>query len=367
MAENSQTPCGALFAAMKKQGGMSYKELAGLVLSGRPLADGRSPVSRVDDRTWVSRFVVHAPVGSLQERYFCDFGTAALRIIARLKARRKRALTSGQILEIVQGEGGRAMETALAGCHQDVSLYRNVLERLADGAGYTDDERAEIAMTLFVAAGCTGDVRKAAHYAVGYARTIHGENLATTPAASLGDTTDGGSSTHAERAIFSLGLVRVVDGYVKGGAHWVSPDGDGVEIGALAFGENDVTDVGSQVSGRHAHVWCDADGRWLVEDLGSRNGTVVISGVSRERIVVTPPRDERKTRGDAGAADVATEEAPAAAPSAADCAEDSTVGGADGDSVDAQLTVSDAVEIHPGDELVLGGDTAFALVAGLRE
>lgn len=67
------TPCGALFETMKRYGGISHKDLARLVLSGRPLADGKSPLSRCDDRTWVSRFIVHAPVGSLQDRYFCDW------------------------------------------------------------------------------------------------------------------------------------------------------------------------------------------------------------------------------------------------------------------------------------------------------
>ena len=48
------TPCSALFETMKRYGGISHKDLARLVLSGRPLADGKSPLSRCDDRTWVS-------------------------------------------------------------------------------------------------------------------------------------------------------------------------------------------------------------------------------------------------------------------------------------------------------------------------
>ena len=63
---NNPTPCGALFDVMKKHASISYKELAGLILSNRPLSDGRSPISRVGDRTWISRFIVHAPAGSLQ-------------------------------------------------------------------------------------------------------------------------------------------------------------------------------------------------------------------------------------------------------------------------------------------------------------
>ena len=385
MTEAHLTPCGALFAAMKKYGGMSYKELASLVLSGKPLADGRSPASRVSDRTWVSRFIVHAPVGSLQDRYFSDFGVSSLRIVARLKAREKRALSSEQILGFIVGDGGTMMKEALSAANQDVALYDNVLARLIGGAGYTNDERVEIAMTLFVAAGCTANVRAAVQFAVNYARSIHGDNLATTPAATLGDAQE--ASGRIAGAPFALGLVRVVDGYVKGSAHWVSPEGDGVEIGALALGENDIANVGPRVSGRHAHVWCDEEGRWFVEDLGSRNGTVVISGVDRGKTVVAPPKG-KKGQSKGAVQDVDAQDADGEAELASDGAseneiersEDSKPERGDGskteesivevepdDRIDAELVVSDAIEIHPGDELILAGDTVFALVAGLPE
>ena len=74
---NEQTPCGALFDILKRFGGISHKELASMILSERPLADGRSPQSRSSDRSWVSRFVVHAPADASQERLFRDYGVAA--------------------------------------------------------------------------------------------------------------------------------------------------------------------------------------------------------------------------------------------------------------------------------------------------
>lgn len=155
------TPCGALFETMKRYGGISHKDLARLVLSGRPLADGKSPLSRCDDRTWVSRFIVHAPVGSLQDRYFCDWGVAALRVSARLRSRDGKGLSAEEALSLVTDQGGALMEQALRECHQDLALYRNVLERLARGAGYSVEERAELAMVLFVAAGCSANVKRA--------------------------------------------------------------------------------------------------------------------------------------------------------------------------------------------------------------
>lgn len=44
------TPCGAMFDIFKRAAHLSHIELCGLVLSSRPLADGRSPQSRAADR-----------------------------------------------------------------------------------------------------------------------------------------------------------------------------------------------------------------------------------------------------------------------------------------------------------------------------
>lgn len=319
MMASELTPCGALFQAMKKYCGMSHRELAGLILSGQPLADGRSPASRIDDRTWISRFVVHAPVGSLQERYFCDYGVAALRVVGRCKARGAKSMTSEQILRAVSGEGSRLMEQALSACHQDAPLYRNVLNRLVSGDGYTPDERAEMTMVLFVATGCSANVKKATSFVVDYARQVYGGKLTTPPASAL----RAAAPCIPDADQRALGLLRVEDGYVTGAPHWVLPDSPGVEIGALALGTGDVTDVGPGVSGHHARVWHDgATGRWLVEGLGSSNGTVLVSGVDRACTVVEPPRTH----------DDAFEPYP--------------------------------VELHPGDELILAQDTTFALIEG---
>lgn len=65
------TPCGAMFDIFKRAAHLSHIELCGLVLSSRPLADGRSPQSRAADRSWVSRFIVRAPVGHASAALLC--------------------------------------------------------------------------------------------------------------------------------------------------------------------------------------------------------------------------------------------------------------------------------------------------------
>ena len=45
-SQTELTPCGAMFDIFKRAAHLSHIELCGLVLSSRPLADGRSPQSR---------------------------------------------------------------------------------------------------------------------------------------------------------------------------------------------------------------------------------------------------------------------------------------------------------------------------------
>ena len=95
-----------------------------------------------------------------------------------------------------------------------------------------------------------------------------------------------------------LGLLRVQNSFVVSAPRWIQPSEQGVEIGALATGEGDITDVGDDVSARHAHIWCDAQNIWHVEDLSSTNGTVVVNGATRVCIQVEPGRSAQLNPGD---------------------------------------------------------------------
>ena len=327
MTKEIETPCAALFDMMKRYGKISYKELATLILSGNPLSDGVSPVSRVNDRAWLSRYIVNAPVGSIHDRYFAEFSSAALRVVARLKTNKRSALSSAQILDLVVGERGQEMVEALAACHQDVSLYQNVLDRLANESGFTENERAEMAVVLLVTAGCTADVRAAASQVLKFSKAVHGVGMATpliTPDALAKNGADGRPTRDSGiETAPSLILVRVVDGYVAGDPHWISPDSEGVEIGSLSLEDGAITDVEADVSGRHLFLYCEK-GRWYARGLDSKYGTVLISGSDHAERTIEAPRAER----------------------------------ADGeDAVD--------VPIDPGDELLLASRTRFMIMEGI--
>ncbi len=325
MMKDDLTPCEALFDIMKRYGGIINKELASLILSGRPLSDGISPVSRTDDKTWLSRFVVHAPIGSIQENYFADYSASALRVVSRLKAQKRTAFSSQRILDMICGEEGEEMVWALAKAHQDVSIYKNVLHRLSNESGFTVNERAEMAMVLLITAGCTANANRAASQVIDFAKRVHGAGMATplitpkTPSCSANSRT----TDHVQMPTFAL--MRLVDGFLSGNPHWLDPNIDGIEIGSLALGEGAINDVDPDVSGHHLLIWHSEEGEWLVKGLGSTHGTVLISGVDHAETVVEAPYDQRDINSD----------------------------------------TETVVSIHPGDELLLASGTRFIVLEGI--
>lgn len=266
----SPTPCLVLFDLLKRQGHMSHAELAGIVLSSEPLADGRSAVGHASDRTWLSRFVVRCPVASVQPRLFADFGSSAARLLSRLTHRRRRPMAAEEVLSMALSEEARAMDEALAAAGSDPRPYRNYLDRIAAQGARPAAERAELALVLLVAAGCSADAAAAVDYALAFESRAFG-GVSPTPAPSVAPSgPDEAEAGGVPRPW--LGLLKVVDGYVAGSVRWVDPDGDGCVVGSLVTGEADVCDVGADVSSRHLRVWAE-DGRWWASDLGSTNGT----------------------------------------------------------------------------------------------
>ena len=309
MFRAEKTPCGVLFDVLKRQAHMSHSELAEIVLSTNMLPDGRTAVAHARDRSWLSRFVVHAPVDVAQARLFADFGTSGARLCMWLRSRRSHPMGAEAIFAMVASDPAREMDAALEAAGEDSRPYRNLLERIGANRARSAEDRAELALVLFVAAGCSGSVSAAVRYALGYEARAFGVASPTPPSTRVAPVPCG---AEASTELY-LGLLRVRDGYVVGTPTWVDPAGPGCVVGSLATGEADVCDVEPDVSARHLRIWHEDDS-WWAQDLGSANGAWL-----------RPAGEEGEGRLDP----------------ACRCA------------------------VQPGDELRLGADTSFVLVEGL--
>lgn len=327
MVTTTPSPCTVFFDALKKYVGISYKETASLILSDKARSGSASPLSRATDRTWLSRYIVNAPVDAINESYFADFDKSALRLLSRVKSSKKKALSDMDVLSWLSGPIAKEMTDALRPYNDDAQSYANMLERLSHEGEFTESERTEIAMVLFLSAGCTASVEQAIGYAMQFAVAIHG-GVVKTPLITPNSTKAMFDSTREEvRANSTLGLMRTTDNYVMGSPHWLCPNDSSsqdcdVEIGSLATGKGSISDVAPDVSGSHLHVF-RRDGQWYVRDLGSKNGSILINGATRKSYVLAPPKKTRTS--------------------------------------EFEFPVA---RIRPGDELVLGANTHFIVVAG---
>lgn len=302
MAKKELTPCGVLFDSMKRLGGISHSETASLVLSGKPLADGRSAMSRAnDDPTWLSRYVVHAPMETVQSQYFAEPALSAMRLIARLKSAKVKHAGSTDILDMLETSICPKMISSLESHGQNAQVCVNALARLSHAEGLSRVECEEAAMVLLVSTVAYGNVRRAVDYTFSYAKSSWGALADRTPLMEVLPSA-GDASQQEARAI---GLMRIDGGYTAGTPLWLRPAHDGFEIGTMAFGENGIVDVGKHVSAHHARISCSADGVWQIEDLGSTNGTLLVSGADGSAAEVRPgapcnirPGDEIRLAGD---------------------------------------------------------------------
>lgn len=147
-----QTPREALYALFRGELGLGHHALSQLILSDRPYRSGLSPRQMSADSSWLSRSVVHAPMGPTQEQLFDDPATSARHVHAHLS---RRGIGDAEIVRTVCGSP--LMADALSASGRQGLAYANALRRL-ELLDVDDAVRARAALTLAIAAGCTGDL-----------------------------------------------------------------------------------------------------------------------------------------------------------------------------------------------------------------
>jgi hypothetical protein len=278
------TPSSVLYQDLKTFGGISNKDAARILLSGKVAAGGRAPRDRVDDRTFLSREVVHSQPGLVNTSLFANLPDATQTLMSRLLANRATGGKSG-ILAHYLGPASQAMQETLADYNLDAAVYRNEVLRLGSVRLRREEDRATLVLMLFVSTGCLADPAAAVGVVEGFAVKTLAVTIGTI------ETTMGDQAESAPESTVDLGLLRFVNGTARPPIHPLSPAGS--IVGSLATGPGAVTDVDVDVSRRHLRIWRQGT-RWLCQGLGSTNGTLLVSGADKSTTVVEPPRSGRR-------------------------------------------------------------------------
>lgn len=289
---DNHTPSSFLYDDLRRNAGLSNRDAAHIMLSAKPLYAGRSPRDRINERTFLSREVVHANPDNVNPSVFGDFSQSAQTITGRLV----NALGGGegayaQVVARYSGETAQQMAAILNAYGRDGRIYTNTVMRVRSAQLRRENDRAVLLVMAFVAVGCLADPRAAASVVEQFTRRQLATDLVTmeTSSGQRGRAPKAGAA-----APDALGLVRVVDGAVKPPIHALSTDPQGTVIGSLPIEGSCITDVEVDVSRQHLVVWYQ-NGAWWCQGLGSTNGTYLISGSTKEVTPVELPRSARGT------------------------------------------------------------------------
>ncbi|ACV21721.1 FHA domain-containing protein [Slackia heliotrinireducens] len=290
MAVDNETPCGVLFDTFKGFAGISNRDVAVNVLSDRPIAGGRSLQQRADDKSFLSRSIVHSKPGDLPASAFVPFDKAAYALFSAMRSSQGRGLSVNQISDHFSGDGALAMADACRNYQLNDVLYLNAVQYLKSASGANDVDRAYLLVLLFVETGLRQDPRIAAEHVLSMAERAFGSKSVTQTSVvtDLPQTEEDEGFEDVRLALF-----RVVGNRMRGSAYVLNTDDEGTEIGYLATAANSIADVEQTVSRHHLLIYRNGEGVWYARGLNSRNGSVLVSGEDRTRTVIEPPRDQR--------------------------------------------------------------------------
>ena len=278
-----ETPSSVMYADLRYFGGITNKDAARMLLSPKVSYGGRAPRDRVDERTFLSREVVHVMPDRVNPSLFADFSLSSQDICARMTSR-LGANAHDRIISHYANVASDAMQDVLLYHRRDATLYRNEVARIMGVSLRREQDRAVLLLMLFCATGCLGDARDSVRIVESFSHAQLAFDMGTVVA---GTRFSFSTTGDAHDALQSLGLLRVVDGAVRPPIHPLNPSG--TVVGA----HGDISDVGVDVSRNHVRIWRDADGCWYCQGMNSTNGTMVRRALDGSIVVIEPPRRGR--------------------------------------------------------------------------
>lgn len=278
-----ETPSSVLYQDLKTFGGISNKEAARIMLSGRIQTGGMSPRDHADNRTYLSRYIVHVEPQDVNPHMFTDLSQASQTLMRRILDNEGTGGRPG-VLSHYLGPGIHAMQAVYAEYGLDSLMLGNEAQRLSRVQLRNESDRALLVLMLFVAAGCLANADAAVATVEGFAQRTLALCIATI------ESTAGPSPLPPQLGPAALYLARLVDGNVRKPYYPLNPKG--TIIGSLAKEPGSIKNVDVDVSRQHLRIWLDG-ARWLCQGLDSTNGTVLISAADKSAQTVEPPRSAR--------------------------------------------------------------------------
>lgn len=284
----AETPSSFMFADLRTFGGITNKEAARELLTSETSYGGAAPRDRINERTFLSRQIVHATPAQVHPEFFTNFSQSAQAVTGKIVSNLATASAHEEVAAHYGGVAAEGMASLLTQYSLDGNLYRNAVRRVNVAPLSAQTDKAVLLVMLFLVSGCLANPDAA----VKETRKFMEEKLAftfTTPQPEI--TTQAPTLAHPAKPE-RLGLIRIDNGIARSSVYPLSATEAGTTIGLLATGKNGINDVGIDVSRKHLKVFKHGNA-WFAQGLGSANGTSLISGADKSIHEIEPKRSAK--------------------------------------------------------------------------
>ena len=285
-----ETPTSCMFADLRTFGGFSNKEAAKELLTAETTYGGAAPRDRINERTFLSRQIVHATPAQVHPEFFTDFSQSAQTITGKIVSNLGTPNAHEQTVSHYGGVAAEVMANVLCRYSLDGNLYRNAVCRINAAPFQSQADKAVLLVLLFLASGCLANPEAA----VKATRSFMEQKLAFTFSTLQPSTS--ATVPRSSRTLQSthLGLIRIDNGIARSSVYPLSTSEEGTVIGLLATGKNGINDVDIDVSRKHLRIFKHGNA-WFAQGLGSTNGTTLLSGADKTIHEIEPGQGAKST------------------------------------------------------------------------
>lgn len=156
------TPSSYMYSDLRSFGGITNKEAASELLTGRTLCSNGAPRDRINERTFLSRQIVHATPSQVHPEFFGDFHQSAQTITSKIVSNLAKPCAYHEVIEHYGGVAAKEMGALLRHYSLDGNLYANAIRRINASPMSETSDKAVLLVMMFLTTGCLADPEIAA-------------------------------------------------------------------------------------------------------------------------------------------------------------------------------------------------------------
>lgn len=275
------TPSSYMYSDLRSFGGITNKEAASELLTEQTLCGNDAPRDRINERTFLSRQIVHATPSQVHPEFFGDFHQSAQTITSKIISNLAKPCAYHEVVEHYGGQAAKDMGALLRHYSLDGNLYANAIRRINASPMSEISDKAVLLVMMFLTTGCLADPEIAAKTTRSFMEKKLSFTFSTLqPALAHPD-----HATKCSDKPTKLGLIRIDNDVACSPIYPLSTSKEGTIIGLLATGAQNINDVDIDVSRKHLRIFED-ESTWYAQGLGSTNGTTLISGADKSITVI---------------------------------------------------------------------------------